>query len=337
MKSFLFIGIDISKATLDVSILSPADTNTLHYQQFTNNDKGFMQLLKWIKQNSEGVAVQHWRVCMENTGIYSLELNCFLHEKGIWQCLENALQIKRSMGVLRGKTDKADSRTIALYAYRFSDQLKPYLLPGKSLLRLKALFAQRERLVDMHRQLQLAVQSLKGYAQELVKDIKKQNEALLKTLSEQIQSIDNALRQCLKEDEDLQAKAVLIQSVPGVGLQTAVYFLIVTRGAQAFNNPRQFACYSGCAPFDHCSGVSVRGKSKVHFIANRKMKMLLHMAAMNAVTFNEELKQYYKRKVAEGKNGMSVLNAVRFKLICRIFAVLKRGEEYRTTYGNLAV
>jgi transposase len=91
------------------------------HQQFTNTPKGFIQLLKWIGQNNEGVPRQGWRVCMENTGIYSLELNCFLQEKGIWQCLENALQIKRSMGVLRGKTDKADSRTIALYAYRFQD------------------------------------------------------------------------------------------------------------------------------------------------------------------------------------------------------------------------
>jgi transposase len=336
MKSFLFIGIDISKATLDVCVLSPADTTALHYQQFTNNKSGFGQLLKCIRQHSEGVPLEDWRVCMENTGIYSLELNCFLHEKGIWQCLENALQIKRSMGVLRGKTDKADSRTIALYAYRFSDQLKPYLLPGKTLLRLKALFAQRERRVDMHRQLQLAVQSLKGYAQELVGDIKKQNEALLKTLSQQIQSMDKALRQCLKDDEVLQAKATLIQSVPGVGMQTAVYFLIVSRGMQSFNNPRQFVCYSGCAPFAHSSGVSVRGKTKVHFIANRKMKMLLHMAAMNAVTFNEELKQYYQRKLAEGKNPMSVLNAVRFKLICRIFSVLNRGEAYRKDYQKIA-
>jgi transposase len=336
MKSALFIGVDISKATLDASTLFPGDMNTMHHQQFANNKKGFLQLLKWAKQNSEGVPREGWRVCMENTGIYSLELNCFLHEKGIWQCLENALQIKRSMGVLRRKSDKADPGTIALYAYRFADKLKPYVLPSKTLLRFRALFAQRERLVSLHVQVPLSIKSLKGYDKHLVKDIQKQNEALLKSLDVQIKATDKALGECLKKDEDLQHKAKLIQSVPGVGLQTTAYLLIVSRGMDSFATPRQFACYSGCAPFEHSSGTSLHGKPKVYFIANKKMKMLLHMAAINAITFNQELKAYYQRKVAEGKNPMSVINAVRFKLICRIFAVVKTGEAYQQNYLKIA-
>jgi len=105
---------------------------------------------------------------------------------------------------------------------------------------------------------------------------------------------------------------------------------------QSFTTAREFACYSGCAPFAHTSCSSIRGKTKVHFIANRKMKMLLYMAAMNAITFNDELKSYYQRKVAEGKNPMSALNAVRFKLNCRIFSVIKRNEEYQKNYKKIA-
>ena len=336
MKSYLFIGIDISKATLDVCVLSASGSMEIHYHEFSNSSKGFIHLLKWLKEKSGGVAIEDWRICMENTGIYSLELNCFLHEKSIWQSMENALQIKRSMGVVRGKTDKADCKTIALYAYRFYDKLKPYVLPGETLLRLRALFSQRERLVSMHSQLLVGNQSMKGYARELVKDIQNQNETLLKNLAEQIKTIDKSLKDCLQQDKELQRKAKLIQSVPGIGQQTASYLLIVSRGMQSFATAREFACYSGCAPFAHTSGTSIRGKTKVHFIANRKMKMLLHMAAMNAITFNEELKTYYQRKVAEGKNPMSVLNAVRFKLICRIFSVIKRNEEFQKEYKKIA-
>ncbi len=336
MKSYLFIGIDISKAILDVCVISPSETITNHYHQFCNNSKGFIQLMKWLKQRSEDVVVENWRVCMENTGIYSLELNCFLHEQGIWQSMENALQIKRSMGVVRGKTDKADCKTIALYAYRFYDKLKPYVLPGETLLRLRALFSQRERLVSIHSQLLVANQSMKGYGRELVKDIQNQNEILLKNLAGEIKAIDKLLKECLQEDGELQSKARLIQSVPGIGQQTTAYLLIVSRGMKSFATAREFACYSGCAPFEHSSGTSVRGKTKVHYIANRKMKMLLHMAALNAITFNDELKTYYQRKVAEGKNPMSVLNAVRFKLICRIFSVIKRNEEYQKEYRKNA-
>ncbi len=336
MKSYLFIGIDISKALLDVCVISPSETITDHYHQFCNNSTGFIQLMKWLKQKSEAVVVEDWRVCMENTGIYSLELNCFLHEQGIWQSMENALQIKRSMGVVRGKTEKADCKTIALYAYRFYDRLKPYVLPGETLLRLRALFSQRERLVSIHSQLLVANQSMKGYARELVKDIQNQNEILLKNLAGEIKAIDKSLKECLQEDRELRNKAKLIQSVPGIGQQTAAYLLIVSRGMKSFATAREFACYSGCAPFEHSSGTSVRGKTKVHYIANRKMKMLLHMAALNAITFNDELKTYYQRKVAEGKNPMSVLNAVRFKLICRIFSVIKRNEEYQKEYRKNA-
>jgi transposase len=336
MKSYLFIGIDISKATLDVCVLSPSDITDSHHHPFCNNAKGFSQLMKWLKQNSEGLVPEEWRVCMENTGIYSFELNFFLHEKRIWQSMENALQIKRSMGVVRGKTDKADSRIIAMYAYRFIDKLKPYVLPTGTLLRLRALFAQRERLVGMHSQLLVASQSIKGYPKDLVKDIQDQNEMLLKNLTVQIKGIDKSIKECLQQDKDLQRKSQLIQSVPGIGQQTAAYLLIVSQGMKGFTSARQFACYSGCAPFAHQSGASIRGKTKVHFIANRKMKMLLHMAAMNAITFNDELKAYYQRKVAEGKNPMSVLNAVRFKLICRIYSVVKRNEEYQKEYRKIA-
>jgi transposase len=272
---------------------------------------------------------------MENTGTYPLELNCFLDEHGVWQCLENALQIKRSMGVVRGKNDKADSKTIALYAYRFVDKLKPYHLPAKAIMRLKVLFAQRERLVNMHRQIQLGLQSLQGYAKELTSDIREQNEALLNKLATQIKDIDKALKMSLEEDAGLHAKAKQMQSVPGIGLQTMVYMLIITKGMQAFDGCRKFACYSGCAPFDHRSGTSIRGKSKVHFMANRKMKSLLHMAALNAVHYDEELKAYYQRKLSEGKNALSVLNAVRNKLISRVFSVVKRQEQYREDYHKV--
>lgn len=336
MKSYLFIGIDISKAMLDVSVFSSSFIADIHYQQFSNSTKGFLQLLKWLKQKSEGISIEDWRACMENTGMYSLELNCFLQEKGIWQSLENALQIKRSMGVVRGKTDKADCQVIARYAYRFFDKLKQYVLPSVTLLRLKALFSQRERLVSMHSQLLVGNQSMKGYPKELVKDIQKQNEGLLKDLALQIKVADKSIRECLQADDELQRKSKLIQSVPGIGQQTAAYLLIVSRGMESFATAREFACYSGCAPFEHTSGSSIRGKTKVHFLANRKMKMLLHMAAINAITFNEELKAYYQRKIAEGKKPMSVLNAVRFKLICRIFSVVKRNEEFKKEYQKIA-
>lgn len=162
------------------------------------------------------------------------------------------------------------------------------------------------------------------------------NEALLKNLAAQIKTADKAPEECLEQDAALRQKANGILSIPGVGLQTAVYVLIASKGMQSFDSPRQFACYGGRAPFPHPSGVSVHGGNKVPFTANRKMKSLLHMAALNAVTFDDELKSCYKRKVEEGKNPMSVINAVRLKLICGLFAVVKRAEAFKLDCQRIA-
>ena len=97
---------------------------------------------------------------------------------------------------------------------------------------------------------------------------------------------------------------------------------------------KKFACYVGVAPFEHTSGTSVRGKTKVSKMANMTLKKLLHMAAMSAIQCNEELKVFYQRKVAEGKNKMSVINAVRNKLISRVFACIKHRRRYQKDYQH---
>ena len=101
---------------------------------------------------------------------------------------------------------------------------------------------------------------------------------------------------------------------------------------------RKLACYCGVAPFKHQSGSSIKGKTKVSHIANKKMKSLLNMAALSAKRNDIEIKEYYERKVEEGKNKMSVLNAIRCKIISRAFAVIEREtpfvniQKFKTAY-----
>ncbi len=137
----------------------------------------------------------------------------------------------------------------------------------------------------------------------------------------------------LEEDEQIQKHFRLITSVVGIGMiarrtVTAVAFLIYTQDFTAFDNARQFACYAGVAPFEYSSGSSIRGKTKISPLANRKMKALLSNCASAAVQHDPELKAYYQRKVSQGKAKMSALNAVRAKLINRVFATVNRGTEY---------
>jgi transposase len=89
------------------------------------------------------------------------------------------------------------------------------------------------------------------------------------------------------------------------------------------------ACYGGVVPFANQSGTSVRGKERVSSFADKAVKTALHLAAMSAIRLKNDLREYYLRKVAQGKNKMSALNAVRNKIIHRIFAVIKAQRFYQ--------
>lgn len=91
---------------------------------------------------------------------------------------------------------------------------------------------------------------------------------------------------------------------------------------------RQLACYCGCAPFEHRSGTSVRGKTRISNMANKNLKKLLTLCARSLLRTKTELADYYNRKLAEGKNKMSIINALRNKLIQRICAVIDRQTPY---------
>jgi len=113
---------------------------------------------------------------------------------------------------------------------------------------------------------------------------------------------------------------------------TALYILITTNEFRNINCPKKFACYCGVAPFPRESGKSV-APYRISSIANKKMKSLLHTSAMSCISHNGELRDYYKRKtVLDGKPKMAVLNAVRFKLILRVFACVNQNRAYEKSF-----
>ena len=122
-----------------------------------------------------------------------------------------------------------------------------------------------------------------------------------------------------------------MESIPGIGRVTALYLITITQVFARFANGRKFACFAGVAPFEYRSGSSIRGKTKVSPLANKKIKSLLHMASLSAVRYDPELRLYYKRKKEEGKHSMLVLNNIKFKLIQRAFAVINRQTPYVVT------
>jgi len=327
MKKKLFIGIDVSKKTIDVSLLTSEQFKELPHKQFDNSVNGYKAMMKWINSMYK-LSKDEMLFCMEHTGIYSLNLCCYLNENDIAFWLENPLQIKRSLGIKRGKNDKLDSKDIANYAYTHKHNAKLYQMPGKTLLTLKNLLSYRERLMKGKVCFQVSSNELKLCNKEIRVSICSESDAIVKSLNKKIEKVEEQIKELVRSDKNLNHLYQLVTSVKGIGLIIATYMLVHTSDFTAFNTARQFACYCGIAPFEYTSGISIKGKTKVSHLANKKIKSLFTMGALNAIKYDSELKEYYERKVKEGKNKMSVINIIKNKMVGRVFAVVKRGTPY---------
>jgi transposase len=329
MKKYLFyVGIDVSKAKLDINIL---DALTLKSEHFVieNNIKSISVFIKNINKTTDTECVLF---CCENTGIYTNHLSSVLVSLYLDLWVVPAIEIKKSKGISRGKNDKTDAKDISFYSYRNIDKLKLFTLLSMDIQKLKILYTEREKMLKALLLIQTTKENKAFTDKAVFREVSHINQALVKSIKNSIGKVELRIKEIIKANDQLNKQAQLIKSIPGLGEQTSVYLIIATKGFTAFKNSRQFACYSGVAPFEHSSGSSVRGKTKVHSMADKKMKSLLQMCAMTTLKYDPQLKEYYNKKKAEGKNSMLVLNNIRCKLISRVFAVISRETPYINTY-----
>lgn len=325
MKQYkYFFGVDVSKKTVDITLFD--QQQTIH-RQFINNTTGMDELQQWLQELNQNRSEVIF--CMETTGLYCFPLTQFLADNGIDIWIEHAAQIKKSSSLDRGKNDKIDSRRIALYATKNLDRLRLWKPMSITLEKIKHLAGLRERLVETKKRLATPIKEFEEMgnvvmAKLLTKAIKNS----LSAIDRDIINVEAKIIDIVNEDDNLKQLFRLITSVVGIGFVTATNLLIYTKGFTVLNETRKLACYCGVAPFEYSSGTSIRGKTKVHFMANRKLKCNLHMASLSAIRLDVDLKMYYERKVAEGKNKMSVLNAIRNKLLARVVAVVNNKREY---------
>ena len=148
----IVIGIDISKEKIDASAIDVRNiqqgVQKLGYQTFENRPMGFRRMLVWARHLIKGVGLEEVLFCCETTGGYDRSLCDYIYTKDLDIWRESALQIKRSMGVRKGKDDKADSLMIAEYAMRHMDKAVIYETPSDAICELKALLQYRHKLVQ---------------------------------------------------------------------------------------------------------------------------------------------------------------------------------------------
>lgn len=328
MEKKFIVGIDVSKLVLDAVLIIKDENENGQHIQVSNDPKGLSELIKWLKLFND-FDLSRSIFCMEHTGLYNYNLLSFLTQQECQIWLENPVQIKKSLGIQRGKNDKIDAKRIAEFALRNLDKAKLWKPMREVVTRIKHLTALRERLVESKKRLMVPVEEFMQCGDKTVaRMLEKSMSHAIKGIEKDIELTESQIKEVIDTDSELKRLFRLMNSVVGIGFVSAVNILIYTNEFKLFNDSRKFACYCGIAPFEHSSGTSIRGKTRVSHMANKKMKTLLHLASLTAVRFDTELKVYYERKILEGKNKMSILNAVRNKLVQRIFAVVNRNYDY---------
>jgi transposase len=319
-----FVGIDVSKKTLDAVFIFNKEIDKSIHQQFSNDEVGIKKLIGYVNKQ-KGITAHNTLYCFEHTGIYGRKLAFILTEKQCCVWIEMPVAILKSMGLQRGKNDKVDAKRIAIYAMKNEEKARLWEAPRKEVETLRQLLTTRERLLNSLTSLKKPVKEFKQTGNtDLASIIEKSIKNAVKGLEKDIEKIEQAMADVISNDDTLTKLFTLVTSVIGVGKITAVELICFTNEFKMYTEAKQLACYCGVAPFEHTSGSSVRGKTRISKMANTSLKTKLHLCAMVAIQHDPELKTYYERKVKEGKNKMLVINAVRNKLVHRITAVVKR-------------
>lgn len=324
MKVLHIIGVDLSKKTIDLFCYDQRDPLRIE-----NGLDGFNQMVAWFKQMN----LDFFRIMlvMEHTGLYSLRFEEFLHRHSLKFTKRPALDIKRSLGMVRGKSDKIDACRIARYGVEKIDTLVAANPADECLKRLQMLHSTRQAYVRSRASLKTSLQEYLGILSK--KDPLIQSRMILiKSFDTQIKQTEEEMAKIIQSNPDLQHNLDLLLTIKGVGKIVALAVIIKTKNFTAFSTARKFACYCGTAPFEHSSGTSIRKRSRVSHLADKSMKTLLDQSAKSAIQYDKELRDYYLKKTKIGKPKMSTINIVRNKIIYRMFAVIKRQTPYLENY-----
>lgn len=332
-----FIGIDVSKPYFDASLMAVVShvKQAVDTARFDNSITGIKAFNRWLKSHRVTMD-EHSLVVIENTGIYHRLIWSFCSNKNLPIHIGNAAHIKWSFGIARGKNDRIDSLRLCNYAFRESDSLTATPPLDPVLIHLKDFISARTKLLKQITSLRVSIKEL-GNVNEKPhqKLIERSLKSAIDGIARSIKNIEMEIRKIIGENRAFKSNYELLVSIPGIGHVTAIYLIGCTANFAGSPSGKQLACYAGVAPFEHSSGISIKGKPRVHRMANKELKRLLHLCALSAIQNNPEIRNYYNRKKDEGKHSMSILNAVRNKIVLRVASVIKKQTPFKNNY-NLA-
>jgi transposase len=319
----MFLGVDVSKKTLDVALLSNAHTSTKpRHKVFANTAAGHQQLLAWL-QSQQATSVH---ACLEATGTLGEAVALVLHEAGHQVSVVNPALI-RAFGqsqLSRTKTDKADSQLIA----RFCQMHQPSLWnpPDPTIRELQSLVRRLETLDEMRVMEENRLES--GVTSP---EVRASIEEHIAYLQAQIEKTRRQIKDHIDQNPTLKGQRDLLTSIPGIGETTAALLLAEVDATQ-FESARQVAAFAGLVPRIRQSGTSVRGRSRLSKAGSSRLRKGLYFPAITALRFNPLIHALGQRLKEKGKSKMLIVGAAMRKLLHLAYGVLKSGKPFDPNY-----
>lgn len=312
-----FLGVDVSKAKLDLALLSPGDK--LKPKVFPNDTKGFESLLQWLQKQAGTLDSLH--ICMESTGSYHEALACFLHDHGLVVSVVNPLLVKRFAEAtgLRNKTDGGDARCLA----RFCQVQRParWEAPSLAVRTLQALVARLDTLQAM-RQAECA--RLDVAHASVAESIHR----IIAGLDEAITQVKQQIEQTIDDDPDLKGRRDLLQTIPGLGDRTIPQLLAYIGRPERFKSVKAVIAYASLTPFIRQSGTSLHKHRGTHPMGHQQLKHALYFPAMVAGKYNPVVAAFWNRLKAQNKPGKVIVVACMHKLLAIAYGVLRSGKPF---------
>jgi transposase len=309
-------GIDLSMEKFDVNFV---DQNGNEKNKTVNN--GVKAISKFLEDIPSGSIL-----CAENTGVYGDLLLCLSNQMGVSISFIPGYNIKHSLGLRKGKTDKVDAMRIREYGERFYDKLVPTMYEDETVKELQELYTLRVQLIKTRKAL---LTSETGRKHQPMRSIYAHTHvhSVLGNLDTEIESIDAEIKKIIISNQEMKENYELATSIKGIGPVITTDLIIKTGNFKVIDTARKAASYAGVCPFPNSSGKMV-GKAKTSPFADKKLKSLLYMGAKSAVKHNKEYRLYYQKKKLEGKPHYLIMNNVSNKMLRTIYSIIKNKLPY---------
>lgn len=317
--SFPFaLGIDVGKTALEMALRE--EGKTVAKTTVPNDPEGYEALLSWLRDR--GASPEKTCVCMEASGGFEKVVAGYLYEEGYRVSVVNPRRIKgyASSQLQRTKTDPADASLIARFGRR--EDPRPWEPSSAAESRLQELTRARQALKKEKTRTQNRLEEAEDEA------VRRAHRHLLEEIEEQIEDLEEEIEEHVAEEPELRRQCLLLETIPGIGLQTAAIVVAELGSPEQFESARQAAAYAGLVPSHWKSGTSVRGSPRMSKVGNGRLRRAMYFPAITALQFNEAVKAFGDRLKERGKEKMVVIGAAMRKLLHICYGVLKSGRPF---------